>query len=257
VRHDAKRDLHLILNLQGAEHRAEGRKSQLALPQPGRAAENQRAGAELVAHRHGEAALPAAYRGLHLRQQRARDGRRRSAGRAAAAIPGRAGIRVEIRLQHDLGKFAGIEQRLAEHVVPRALFGALGHVGRKVGAGLLRAQRRLIYAERRHGNVDLAAAAPDVGRHVDAAAQLVRGDHVVVTDAGECATAVDQDGEQRCRSVDVVRLALQRRHAGSLRGRRRRGGGRDCRRRTQRAAGERCQQQRSGQQEFTSPAHAH
>jgi hypothetical protein len=178
--------MHLILHLQRPEHGAEGREAEIALAQRELARHRQFTLAEPVAHRHGEGAHLAAHRALHP-------------GQHGVSFGGRAGRRGPLqpqRAQHDLGVVPGVQQRLAEHVAPRALLRALGHVRWKVGTGLLRAQLRLV--DRKRGNIEvhLEAAVHDVGRHVEGAAQVMRGDYVVVTGAGERAATINRYGEE-------------------------------------------------------------
>jgi len=151
------------LNLQRPQHGAERRQPELALPQwrVSRYLERAVVLAAPIAHRHREGALLTPHRALHLCEHRA--GARRGAG----------GRLEPQRAQHDLGIVLRIEQRLAQHVAPGALLGALGNVGRKVRARLLGAQRRLIDRERGHGDVHLEAALQDLGGNKDRATQVM------------------------------------------------------------------------------------
>ncbi len=135
ARHEAEPHAHLVLHLQCTEQGAERREPDIALPQRGLAGYDDCAGGEAVARRHADGAHLPAHRGLHPGQHRPR----LAAGFAPGArrrLPGRLEPH---RAQHDLRVALTVEQRLPEHVAPRSLPGAVRHLGREIGAVLLRA----------------------------------------------------------------------------------------------------------------------
>ena len=102
-----------------------------------------------------------------------------------------------VRAQADRRVVRSIEQRWRQQVLARAVARALRHARRKIRRRPL-AHRGLVDGELVHGNSDVEArSAVASSGHEYRARQLMRRDHVVVTEPRHGAAAIHEDLQQR------------------------------------------------------------
>ena len=106
--------------------------------------------------------------------------------------------------QGDLRVVCGVKQRRAQHVSSGSLPGRVRHIRRKVAVLFPGTQRSLVHAQIKQRYVRFETDARQVLGQVNRPAEGMRGNHMIVSGAGERAATEHEDRQQGLLRHDVI-----------------------------------------------------
>jgi predicted nucleic acid-binding Zn ribbon protein len=180
---------HHISHPQSSAHRAEGDEADGRLPEGKLPHDHDPISLDLVPHRHGNRAGVAVNLDQNFRHEV-----------CGLAVGRRSQTR---RLQSDLRILGGVQHCSAEHVVARALPRGLRNIGREIGAGLGRAQRRIVHRELPDGDAKIKARPQAIARQINRSGEAAARDDVVVAQGRQRTRPIHEHDERRLARNDL------------------------------------------------------